>query len=79
MPESVQADAYAQEALGTDGRGLSCLGIEAEVMVRLGTSSAYFVSVARPGAQAVGAFLHWGQTDIFFGGSEMDVSYGELP
>jgi hypothetical protein len=79
MPDNIQADAFAQEALGTDGRGLSYLGIESEVMVRLGSSSTYFVSVARPGAHAVGAFLHWGQTDIFFGGSEMDVSYGELP
>jgi hypothetical protein len=55
------------------------LGTQGLAVPRVGTSASWFPLTPRTGAFPPSpGFIHWGQTDIFFGGEEMEVSYGDL-
>jgi hypothetical protein len=53
------------------------VGLTTEALALIGSASTYFVLTPHR-MTPLGAFIHWGQTDIFFGGDEMDISYGDL-
>lgn len=79
MAQRIGAAASSTEAIGTDGSAAAALGTASDSLSSIGTSSKYFVLTPHAGAfPPTLVFTHWGQTDLFFGGPEMDVSYGEL-
>jgi hypothetical protein len=77
VPDSVGANAITTEALGSETSAAEPVSTTSEALRAIGSTTTYFVLTPHR-MTPLGAFIHWGQTDIFFGGDEMDVSYGEL-
>lgn len=78
MNERIGTDSGFQEAIGKSALGIQAVGASASAISQIGTASEFFALTPHAGAPQFTAFTHWGQTDIFFGGPEMDVPYGEL-
>jgi hypothetical protein len=77
MAEGVGAAPSSVQAIGGEATVGARLGSVATSQIALATSSTYFALTPHRMIPP-GAFTHWGQTDIFFGGDQMDVPYGDL-
>jgi hypothetical protein len=65
------------EAVGGEASAETTLGNSSNFLEAVGSTSTYFVLTPHR-MMVLLEFTHWGQTDIFFGGDEMDVAYSEL-
>jgi hypothetical protein len=77
VAETVGSTFTFVEAVGGEVSADTILGNVSSSFEAVGSTSTYFVLTPHR-TTVVLEFTHWGQTDIFFGGNEMDVAYSEL-
>jgi hypothetical protein len=76
----IETDSAFTKAIGSETRATSRIGGEGRSLSRIGGAIRWYVATVRAGGVIAPEvlFTNWGQTDIFFGGAEMDVPFSEL-
>ncbi len=76
MPENVKSEARSLQAYPSDATSAMRIGSESFATWTIG--SAATAEILTPTTIVAAPFLTWGQTDILFGGADLDTLYSEL-